>query len=117
MITENIVGRHYSELPSPCLLVDLEALNAIDPAAAPEEVLQVYASMMPGLLIYMLYAVVLFGIVITGLVLLIIVAKRLNWKEAPEQLPAGTRVKTAYLNVGMILFFVMCAGLFALALL
>lgn len=98
-------------------LVDLEALNAIDPAAAPEEVLQVYASMMPGLLIYMLYAVALFGIVITGLVLLIIVAKRLNWKEAPEQLPAGARLKTAYLNVGMILFFVMCAGLFALALL
>ena len=27
MITENIVGRHYSELPSPCLLVDLDALE------------------------------------------------------------------------------------------
>lgn len=27
MITENIVGKHYSELPAPCLLVDLDALE------------------------------------------------------------------------------------------
>lgn len=27
MITEHIVGRHYSQLPSPCLLVDMDALE------------------------------------------------------------------------------------------
>ena len=56
------------------------------------------------------------GLAITGLVLLIKRCKNLYWADAEEQLPKGTVGKTAYRNVGMILYMALCALSIILAL-
>ena len=56
----------------------------------------------------MLYAMLLLGLAVAGLVLLILKCRKLVWKEAEHQLPKGTGVKTVYLNVGMLLYLLLC---------
>lgn len=89
-------------------LVDMDTLVAIDPEMAPEALLEVYAGMMPGLLIYMLYALALMGMALAGLIQILIHYRHLVWKPAAAQLPKGTAVKTAYLNMGMIVLVLLC---------
>lgn len=98
-------------------LVDMDALANMDPNAAPEELMQLYGKILPGLMVILLYALFLLGMAITGLVLLILKCRQLIWKEADAQLPRGTAVKTAYLNVGMVLYILICVASFILALL
>jgi len=98
-------------------LLDLELIESLDPNAPMEELTALYAQILPGMLIYLLYAMFLMTMMVTGLVLLIVLRKKLLWKEAPWQLPREACAKTIYLNVGMVLFFLLCAALFILALL
>lgn len=91
-------------------MLDMEALFNMDPNAAPEELMALYGQMLPGLMAYLLYALFLIGMAITGLVLLIIKCRKLIWKEAESQLPKGTVVKTVYWNVGMVLYILLCAA-------
>lgn len=97
-------------------VLDMEALENLDPAAPPEELMAVYADILPGLLLYMFYAFVLFGLSIAGFVLILVKRKQMVWQEAPRQLPRGQAVKTAYLNVGMIVYILLCLAACALAL-
>lgn len=76
-----------------------------------------YGEMLPGLMVYLLYALFLMGMAITGLVLLILKCRRLIWKEADAQLPKGTAVKTVYLNVGMVLYVLLCLAAIVFSLL
>lgn len=96
--------------------VDLEALSSIDPNATEEELLALYSGMMPGILYYFLYVVFLLAVVIAGFVLFLRNIEKLPWKEAPEQLPKGKGVRTAYLNAGMIVFLLICSLFTVLAL-
>jgi len=98
-------------------LVDMEKLSSLDPALTPEELATLYAEMLPGMLVYLLYASFLGSMAIAGLVLLIVKSKEIRWKAAEQQLPKGTCVKTAYLNVGMIAYILLCLGAIVLALL
>lgn len=98
-------------------LVDLDALASMDINATEAEIMAQYGDMLPGLLAIMLYAMVLIGLAITGLVLLILKCRKLAWKEAAAQLPKGSAVKTAYLNVGMVLFVLLCVSMIILSLL
>ena len=98
-------------------LVDMEALTQMDPNATAEQIMEQYGHMLPGLLVLMLYAMVLVGLSITGLVLLIIKCRKLVWKEADAQLPKGMGVKTAYLNTGIIVYILLCVGMIILTLL
>ena len=52
--------------------------------------------------IMMLYGTVMLGLCIAGIVLLI--TKRKSWEFylAPEELPAGLKIRTAYANPGVI---------------
>lgn len=86
--------------PAVVSLLDLEAMMNINAATAPEELLQI----LPGLLVYLLYAMALIGLSILGLVFFIIKCRKLVWRESQFQLPGNSVVKTVYLNVGMILF-------------
>lgn len=86
--------------PAVVSLLDLEAMMNINAATAPEELLQI----LPGLLVYLLYAMALMGLSILGLVFFIIKCRKLVWRESQFQLPENSVVKTVYLNVGMILF-------------
>ena len=89
-------------------LVDMETLAGLDPNASIDEIMALYAEILPGLAVYMLYVLLLIGLSIAGLVLLIIKCKQLIWKEAESQLPKGTCVKTVYWNVGMVLYILLC---------
>lgn len=86
--------------------VDPEALENLDPAVSAEEAL---AEMIPGLLASFVYVVVLLGILIAGIVIIAANYKKLRFEEAPEELPPEERFRTPYLNVGFIIFFVLCA--------
>lgn len=103
--------------PTVLSLVDLEALANIDPNATAEQIMEQYGHMLPGLLVLMLYAMVLVGLSITGLVLLILKCRKLVWKDADAQLTKGTAVKTAYLNAGMIVYILLCVSIIVLSLL
>lgn len=89
-------------------LYDLEAVAAMDPNAPAEELLALYADILPGLLIVCGYALVLMGLSIAGLVLFIIKVRRLIWKEGSAQLPRGTAAKTVYANAGMVVYILLC---------
>lgn len=98
-------------------LVDLEALSGIDPAATTEEMMTLLGDMLPGLVVYMLYAMVLMGLSVAGFVMLMIRRKRLVWQDAALRLPKGATVKTVYRNVGMIVFVLLCLGMIVVSLL
>lgn len=98
-------------------LVDMEALANMDVNATAEEILALYGDMLPGLLVYILYAMLLMGLAIAGLVLLIVKCRKLVWKEADAQLPKGTAVKAVYLNAGMVVYILLCLGLIVFSLL
>ena len=91
-------------------LVNPDALAGADPSASPEQVMALMREVLPGLLLMLLYSLFLLGMSIAGLVLLVVRSKRVIWKDSPEQLPQGTAVKTVYLNVGMILYILICVA-------
>lgn len=66
------------------------------------------ADALPGLLIYMAYSSVLMLAVVAGLVLLIQNWKKREFCSASQELPAGSALKTATCNAGMIVFAVFC---------
>ncbi len=98
-------------------LLNSDAIMNMDPNATNEELIQLLGDLMPVLLICLLYSMILIGLAIAGLVLLITERKQLRWKEAETQLPKGTAVKTVYLNVGMVLYVLLCAAGIVLSLL
>jgi len=89
-------------------LVDYEALTDALPAATPEELMMLYAKILPALLVLMLYSTFLIGMAVTGLVFIILKRNKLIWKESETQLPKGSATKTVYMNVGMILYILLC---------
>ena len=66
---------------------------------------------MPWLIGFGAYVLVLIGLAITGLVLLCINKRRVSFTLAEMELPKGSRFKTAYVNVGMILLALGCLAL------
>ena len=64
-----------------------------------------------------LYAILIIGLSITGLVILIVQCRKLVFLPAAEEIPKGARFKTAYLNPGSILFILLCVGFMIYALL
>lgn len=98
-------------------LVDYDAMAAVDPSAPPEELLALMEKVLPGMLVMGLYGMLLLGLSVAGLVLLIIKRKELVWKESPCQLSKGAAAKAIFGNVGMVLYILVCAAGFVLALL
>lgn len=86
--------------------VDLEAIANLDPNLPAEELMQTMISILPGYLLLMVYANLLMGLSIFGLVLLLIRRKKAQWQECDSHLPKGKAGKTVLLNVGMILYMV-----------
>ena len=66
---------------------------------------------LPWLLGFGAYVLVLVGLAITGLVLLCINKRRVSFATAELELPKESRFKTVYVNVGMILLILGCAAL------
>ena len=71
---------------------------------------------MGGAMIFGVYVLLLVGFSIAGLVLLIKNRKSFVLQPTAEQLPKGTGFKTSCLNAGVILFTILCLGMFVFAL-
>lgn len=97
-------------------LIDIEKLTNISSEVAPEEALNLVLEILPEFLIYTLYSNILFGIIIAGLVLFIIQLRKLKWEHSELELPKDKVFKTAYLNVGVILYVVICTVFTVIAL-
>lgn len=98
-------------------LVDLDAISSISASATNDEIIALLPQILPGLIIFMLYAFLLMAISIAGLVLLIVFSRKIVWKPAESQLPQGEVVKTVYKNIGMILYIILCAVFIVISLL
>lgn len=72
--------------------------------------------MLPQLIGFMLYAFTLLGLSIAGLVVLIVMAKKLVFLPKEEEIEKGKRFKTVYCNVGVILFVMLCVAMCLLTL-
>lgn len=66
---------------------------------------------LPWLLGFGAYVLVLIGLAITGLVLLCINKRRVSFATAELELPKESRFKTVYMNAGMILLVIGCMAL------
>ena len=66
---------------------------------------------MPWLIAFGAYVLVLIGLAIAGLVLLCLNKRKVSFAPAEMELPKGTRIKTAYVNAGMILLTIGCMAL------
>lgn len=66
---------------------------------------------MPWLIAFGAYMLVLIGLAIAGLVLLCLNKRKVSFAPAEMELPKGTRIKTAYVNAGMILLTIGCMAL------
>ncbi len=91
--------------------VDIEGISKLSDASTHTELItENLMSLLPGYLLFMLYSAILVSMSVWGMVLLIVKSKRTQWQEAKAQLEKGTVAKTVYLNVGMILFIVLCSA-------
>lgn len=95
--------------------INLETLS--DPAALMNMSEQAAMEILPGLLLFMFYVMLLLGLTIAGLVLFILKVRKLKFLPAAEELPKGQRFKTAYCNWWMLLFAAFCLSVCAYALL
>lgn len=98
-------------------MLDLEALASMDVNAAPEELMVLYSDMLPGLMAYMLYVLLMLGLSVAGLVLLIVKRRKIVWKTKDTQLSKGFVAKTVYCNAGMVVFAVICLIMMVVSLL
>lgn len=85
--------------------------------SSPEAMMESAANMDPGIMTVALYGYLLIGLSIAGLVLLIRRRKQFILQPTAEQLPRGTGFRTSCLNPGVILFALICSGLFVFSLL
>lgn len=83
--------------------LDFAALKAMDMAAIQGN--------LPWLIGYVVYAFALLSFALTGLVLLCIKSRGVKFFCAEMELPQGSRFRTVYWNVGMVLLIIACIGL------
>ena len=69
----------------------------------------------PVLLLVFGYSMAILGLSIGGLVLLILKCRKLTWKETTYQLPGKLALKASFLNVGMIVYILICLIMIILA--
>ena len=89
----------------------LEKIAVLDTMESPDP--EVLEPVMPWLLGFGAYALVLVGLSVSGLVLLCIHKRKVTFSPAELELPGGTRFKTVCLNGGMLLLFIGCMALIA----
>ncbi len=102
---------------SPWIISQLDINALMSSTSSQAEMMKVYAEILPGLMICLLYVLLLLGSAVTGLVLFIVFFKKFIWKWTECQLPKNTAFKTIYLNVGVILFVIICLAFMVISLL
>lgn len=69
-------------------------------------------ALLPGMIIFMIYAAILLLLMVTGIVLMIVFARKIYLKKGYVTMTRGKLLKTVFLNIGMMLFFCLCLVLF-----
>lgn len=87
--------------------LDLDALGSMGTITDPEAIFELLT---PQLLGYYGYAMGMICLAIVGLVLLVLYAGKVKFYRAPMELPRGTGFRTVWVNLGMILLVLACAG-------
>lgn len=104
----HVIINFMGSVIAPALLssIDLELLS--DPNAVANLSEEALAAVAPAMLGYFAYTgFILIGSVV-GLVLIITRWKKLRFNHMPDEMPKDTVFKTAYLNLGSILYFAAC---------
>ena len=99
--------------PAIVSLVDLEALETLDVAAVTAEQL---LAILPGYLVLLAYSFLMVALSVTGLIVLLCNRKRVMWHPSVWDVPLKTALKPSLLNVGMIVYTVLCAAMFVFSL-
>lgn len=90
----------------------MEAMNyegymeAVSAGAGMDELMQLVMDYLPGWIAYMIYFCMIIAMVIAGIVLFIVFRKRFVMNPGEVQIPKGSRFRTVFLNIGMILYCV-----------
>lgn len=82
-----------------------------------EELMNFYMENLPGLLLFMMYAVFILIVVVTGIVLLIVFRKRFVLEQGEVVIPKGKRFRTVFVNWGMAVFAAFWIGMIVVQLL
>ncbi len=90
----------------------LEMLNA---EALSENPALLSEALTPGVLVFLLYALLMLAFSVLGLVLLCVNARRTRFAPAERELPREGRARVVWGNAGMILFLVGCLGMIAVS--
>ncbi len=96
----------------PTFIIEKANINEIQQFTQEElaspEILQKYSSQFA---IIGLYALVILALIITGIVIICLNAKKLQFAPTTEELPKGQRLSTAFINLGFILLFILCLAM------
>lgn len=111
----------FGSVVSPWILslLDLEALDALSAGAmnsqdmmtGANEAMTLLADNIVGIIAYLIFVIFIMVMFVWGLVLFILKIMHLEWRTAEKQLPAGKGFKSVYLNVGMIIFILLCIAM------
>lgn len=71
---------------------------------------------MPKIMVYFVYMIILIAIAITGIILLIVNARKIHFQPGEVTIPKGKRFSTTVLNVGMGIYFIFWIGMIILQL-
>ena len=96
--------------------VDMELLANLGSSPMTEDLIAQVTAILPGLLAFAAYAMLLVTTALVGLILFIIKVRDLTWKESEQPLPKGSIFRTVYLNPGMLVFIAACLVFIVLAL-
>lgn len=93
--------------------LDMEKLDKMSTGTMNDtEILQ----MLPQLLGFLLYVFALLGLSIAGLIVLIVMIRKLVFLPKEQEIEKGKCFKTVYCNIGVILFILICIAMCVLAL-
>lgn len=98
--------------PAVSSLVDWEALEALDANASMEAIL----AFLPGYMVSLLYSLAMIALAITGLVLLICLRRKITLPDSEDAPPLKKTLLPALCNIGMIVYTLVCAAMFAMSL-
>lgn len=77
----------------------------INALSDPASVMTYMMSNMTKILVYFAYAIAIFAIALTGIVLLIVNARKIHFQPGEVTIPKGKRFTTTVLNIGMGIYF------------
>lgn len=87
--------------------IDYEGyMAAVQNGAATEEIMQLFMEHLPGWIAYGIYGILVFGCIITAIVLFIVFRKRFALEQGEESIPKGKKFSVMFLNTGMGIFCV-----------